>query len=145
MPCARAPARAAVIAATPVPIPTSSTASPGAMPANRTSCALTGVVKVAVGANDAHIARCRSLNAESGSEVTLSLRVGNRRAVGLLHPGQNLSTPMPTGTRRQFLSTLGGAGAALVTAGPLERALAAAQRTTLIVTNLGGRSTRAYG
>ncbi|HEY2473558.1 MAG TPA: multicopper oxidase family protein [Candidatus Cybelea sp.] len=37
-------------------------------------------------------------------------------------------------TRRRFLTTLGSAGAALVTAGPLERTLAAAQRTTLIVT-----------
>ncbi|MFY9718673.1 MAG: multicopper oxidase family protein [Candidatus Cybelea sp.] len=37
-------------------------------------------------------------------------------------------------TRRQFMATLGGAGAALVTAGPLERALAATQHTTLIVT-----------
>jgi FtsP/CotA-like multicopper oxidase with cupredoxin domain len=37
-------------------------------------------------------------------------------------------------TRRRFLATLGSAGAAVATAGPLERALAAAQRTTLIVT-----------
>lgn len=39
---------------------------------------------------------------------------------------------MPT-TRRSFLLTLGGAAATATTAGPLERALAAAQRTTLIV------------
>jgi FtsP/CotA-like multicopper oxidase with cupredoxin domain len=37
-------------------------------------------------------------------------------------------------TRRSFLSTIGSAGAAVVAAGPLERALAAAQPTTLIVT-----------
>ncbi|HEY1867724.1 MAG TPA: multicopper oxidase family protein [Candidatus Cybelea sp.] len=40
---------------------------------------------------------------------------------------------MPT-TRGRFLTTLGGAGAALATVGPLERALAVTQRTTLIVT-----------
>jgi hypothetical protein len=39
------------------------------MPTNRTRCPATGVVNVAVGANDAHISRCRSLKAENGSEV----------------------------------------------------------------------------
>lgn len=37
-------------------------------------------------------------------------------------------------TRRRFIATIGSAGAAVVTARPLERALAAAQRTSLIVT-----------
>jgi FtsP/CotA-like multicopper oxidase with cupredoxin domain len=40
---------------------------------------------------------------------------------------------MPT-TRRHFINALGGAGAAVLAAGPLERALAAEARTTLIVT-----------
>ncbi len=53
-PVTDAPARAAVIATTPVPVPTSSTVSPGLISANSTRCAATGVVKAAVGANDAH-------------------------------------------------------------------------------------------
>ena len=42
--------------------------SPAAMPANFTSCAATGVVNVAVGANDAHISRCRFLSSANGSD-----------------------------------------------------------------------------
>jgi hypothetical protein len=64
-----APARAAVIATTPVPVPTSSTVSLGLTSANSTRCAATGVVKAAVGANDAHISRWRVFRSANGSTV----------------------------------------------------------------------------
>jgi len=41
--------------------------SPAATPANVTSRPATGVVKVAVGANEDHIARCRCLSSTNGS------------------------------------------------------------------------------
>ena len=101
-----APARAAVIAATPVPVPTSSTVSPGAMPAKRTRCAETGVVNVAVGANDAHISRCRALNAENGSSVmrisVLTLANRSYARPGLWVKEQGKASEYPHGGVPQF-------------------------------------------
>jgi hypothetical protein len=56
-PVTRAPLLAAVIATTPVPVPTSKTFSPDLIPVNLINCAATGVVNVAAGVKEAHISR----------------------------------------------------------------------------------------
>ena len=53
-----------------MPVPTSSTVSPGLISANSRRCAATGVVKAAVGANDAHISRWRVLIPQLRNVVT---------------------------------------------------------------------------
>src|SRR5439155_15392022 len=73
-PVTTAPARRALMATTPVPHPTSSTAWPGRTPAKCTSRAALGVVDWARGANDFQTSRWLALNASKGSEVIVSVR-----------------------------------------------------------------------
>lgn len=69
IPQTSAPIRAAVIAATPVPHPTSSTRWPARTPANFTSNAADGVVTASSGAKCAQPCFCASLNLEIASSL----------------------------------------------------------------------------
>ena len=74
-PVTRAPARAAVIATTPVPQATSSTRWPARIPACFTNCAAGPVVIASSGAKYAQPCFCAALNASKGSMILSSIGI----------------------------------------------------------------------